>query len=80
MYFAMFNRPSTVYWIKYRSCAVIGSTVSGTAAVVSKNDARNLSLRVINPTVRMRRNETKPMDPAVRHPLVGNRWRMAMLG
>ena len=76
----MFNRHSIVYWIQNRSCKAVGSAVSGTAALVSKNHARDLSLRVINPTVRMRHNETKPLDTAVRHPLVGSRWHMAMVG
>jgi hypothetical protein len=78
--FALFNRLSTVYWIKNRRCVAVSSTVSGSAAVVSKNHARGLGLRVINPAVRMRHNETKPPDPTVRPPLFGSRWCMAMVG
>jgi hypothetical protein len=80
MYFALFNSTSLAYWIPNRGCDCAVRLFSGSAAVVSKKSGRDLSLRVINPPVRMPHNETKPLDPAVRHPLVGGPWRMAMVG
>ena len=80
MYLHCLTGPSTVYWIKNRCCVAVSSPLSGSAAVASKNHVRDLGLRVINPAVRMRHNETKPPDPAVRPPLVGSRWCMALVG
>ena len=65
---------------KFTVAVCFPSPLSGSAASVSTNRAGGLSLRVINPAVRMRHNETKPLDPAVSHPLVARRWRMAIVG
>ena len=80
MYFALFNRSSLRLLDAKSDLRLRGSTVFRKCGSSFQKSARDLRLRVLNPPVRMRPNETKPLDPAVRHLLVGGPWRMAMVG